>query len=163
VTASSRVSRRFFGRSTRRADYSTNRPDSRLGWMARCSGYAGHPPLRQFCCRSISKRTLGSGSVPKVVSPTIFDPRFGERRIDTRNRIEPLARLLFRSSVRGHRSEIMFSVLVVVLRPYHIAGQGFSSGQREIPLIASSPLPRSQQEFAPGCTVQIRERGQSQA
>jgi hypothetical protein len=31
----------------------------------------------------------------------------------------------------------MFSVLVVVLRSDHIAGQGFSSGQREIPLIAS--------------------------
>jgi hypothetical protein len=31
----------------------------------------------------------------------------------------------------------MFSVLVVVLRADHIAGLGFSSGQREIPLIAS--------------------------
>ena len=31
----------------------------------------------------------------------------------------------------------MFSVLVVVLGPDQIAGQGFSSGQREIPLIAS--------------------------
>jgi hypothetical protein len=30
----------------------------------------------------------------------------------------------------------MFSVLVVVLRPDHIARQGFSSGQREIPLFA---------------------------
>ena len=30
--------------------------------------------------------------------------------------------------VRKHRSEIMFGVLVVVLRPDHVAGQGFSSG-----------------------------------
>src|SRR5258707_418970 len=36
----------------------------------------------------------------------------------------PRRSLLCRSSVRGHRSEIMFSVLVVVLRPDHIAGQG---------------------------------------
>jgi len=39
----------------------------------------------------------------------------------------------------------MFSVLVVVLRPDHIAGLGFSSGQREIPLIASLRVLRAPQ------------------
>ena len=32
----------------------------------------------------------------------------------------------------------MFSVLVIVLRPDHIAGLGFKSGQREIPLIVTA-------------------------
>ena len=31
-------------------------------------------------------------------------------------------------SVRGHRSEIMFSVLVIILRPDHVAGLGLSLG-----------------------------------
>src|SRR2546422_2706869 len=66
----------------------------------------------------------------------------GHHNALTFTRVAPIAmawrpNLLCRSSVRGHRPEIMFSVLVVVLRPDHIAGLGFSSGQREIPLIAS--------------------------
>ena len=59
------------------------------------------------------------------------------------SRRAPRRSLLCRSSVRGHRSEKMFSVLVVVLRPDYIAGQGFRSGQREIPLIASSRVLRA--------------------
>jgi len=35
---------------------------------------------------------------------------------------------LFRFSARGHRSEIMFGVLIVVLRPDPIAGLGLSLG-----------------------------------
>jgi hypothetical protein len=31
-------------------------------------------------------------------------------------------------SARGHRSEIMFSVLVIILRPDHVAGLGLSLG-----------------------------------
>jgi len=44
----------------------------------------------------------------------------------------------------------MFSVLVVVLRPDHIAGLGFSSGQREIPLIASLRVLRALRLWAGG-------------
>src|SRR5260370_33812216 len=65
----------------------------------------------------------------------------------------PRRSLLCRSSVRAHRSEIMFSVLVVVLRPDHIAGQGFSSGQSEIPLIASLRVLRALQFSAGGTPV----------
>ena len=61
----------------------------------------------------------------------------------TSRRLSPRPSLLSRSLVRGHRSEIMFSVLEVILRPDHIAGQGFSSGQREIPLIASLRILRT--------------------
>jgi len=41
------------------------------------------------------------------------------------------------SSVRGHHSEIMFGVLVVVFRGDQITALGFSLGQRQIPLIVS--------------------------
>jgi hypothetical protein len=61
----------------------------------------------------------------------------------TSRRLSPRPSLLSRSLVRGHRSEIMFSVLEVILRPDHIAGQGFSLGQREIPLIASLRILRT--------------------
>jgi hypothetical protein len=36
--------------------------------------------------------------------------------------------LLCRFGVRRHRSEIMFSVLVIILRPDHVAGLGLSLG-----------------------------------
>jgi hypothetical protein len=36
--------------------------------------------------------------------------------------------LLCRFVVRRHRSEIMFSVLVIILRPDHVAGLGLSLG-----------------------------------
>ena len=42
-----------------------------------------------------------------------------------------------RFSVRAHRSEIMFGVLVVILCPDHIADLGFSTGERQIPFIVS--------------------------
>jgi hypothetical protein len=47
----------------------------------------------------------------------------------------PLDGVLFGFPVRGHRSEIMLGVLVVVLRPDDIAGLGFSLGEGDIPLI----------------------------
>jgi hypothetical protein len=45
--------------------------------------------------------------------------------------------LLCRVWVRGHRSVIMFGVLVVVLCPDRVADYGFSTGKREISLIVS--------------------------
>ena len=47
------------------------------------------------------------------------------------------ANSLYRSSVRGHHSEIMFGVLVIVLGRDQIAALSFSLGQRQIPLIVS--------------------------
>ena len=48
-----------------------------------------------------------------------------------------LQSLLCRAGIRGHRSEIMFGVLVVILGPDRIATLGFSLGQRQIPFIVS--------------------------
>jgi hypothetical protein len=45
--------------------------------------------------------------------------------------------LLSHSCVRGHRSVIMFGVLVVVLCPDRVAGSGFGLGEFQIPLIVS--------------------------
>jgi hypothetical protein len=50
---------------------------------------------------------------------------------------------LCRSSVRGHRSEIMFGVLVVVFCPDGVAALGFSLGERQIPLIVSLRVVRA--------------------
>jgi hypothetical protein len=62
-------------------------------------------------------------NLPAVVS---FDP--GHFDLEFTHRLARLAGLpLFRSSVRGHRSEVMFGVLVVVLCSDHIAGQALSS------------------------------------
>ena len=55
----------------------------------------------------------------------------------------PRRSLLCRSSVQGHRSEIMFGVLVVVLGRDQIAALGFSLGQRQIPLIVSLRVMRA--------------------
>ena len=44
-------------------------------------------------------------------------------------------RLAF-ARTRVHRSEVMFSVLVVILRRDHVATLRFSAGQRQISLIA---------------------------
>src|SRR5258705_8145959 len=55
----------------------------------------------------------------------------------------PMASLLRRSSVRGHRSEIMFGVLVVVFCPDYVAALGFSLGERQIPLIVSLRVVRA--------------------
>ena len=55
----------------------------------------------------------------------------------------PMASLLRRSSVRGHRSEIMFGVLVVVFCPDYVAALGFSLGERQIPFIVSSRVVRA--------------------
>jgi len=49
---------------------------------------------------------------------------------------------LFRSSIRGHQSEIMFGVLVVVLGRDPIACPEFSLGQRQVPVIVSSRVVR---------------------
>jgi len=54
----------------------------------------------------------------------------------------PRRSLLSRSSVR-HHSEIVFGVLVVVLRRDPIAGAGFSLGQCQIPLIVSLRVVRA--------------------
>ena len=59
----------------------------------------------------------------------------------------PMASLLRRSSVRGHRSEIMFGVLVVVLRGDPVAGLGFGLGQRQISLIVSLCVMGALQQF----------------
>ena len=45
--------------------------------------------------------------------------------------------LLCRSSVRGHRPEIMFGVLVVVFCSNCVSGLGFSTGELQISLIVS--------------------------
>ena len=39
--------------------------------------------------------------------------------------------------VPAHRSEIMFGVLVVILCPDRVADLGFSTGERQTPLIVS--------------------------
>ena len=52
---------------------------------------------------------------------------------------------LFRFSVRGHRSEIVFRVLVIVLRADPIAGLDLRLGQREIALVASLRVMRAPQ------------------
>ena len=49
---------------------------------------------------------------------------------------------LFRS-VRRHSSEIVFGVLVVVFRSDCVATLGFSSGERQIPLIVSLRIGRA--------------------
>ena len=49
---------------------------------------------------------------------------------------------LFRS-VRRHRSEIMFGVLVVVFCRDCVAALGFSFGERQIPFIVSSRVVRA--------------------
>jgi hypothetical protein len=48
-----------------------------------------------------------------------------------------------RSSLRGHRSEIMFGVLVVVFCPDCVSALGFSLGERQIPFIVSSRVVRA--------------------
>ena len=58
--------------------------------------------------------------------------------------------LLWRSFGRGHRPEIMFGVLVVILRRDFITGLGFSLGQREIPLIISLRVVRAVSFWASG-------------
>jgi hypothetical protein len=50
---------------------------------------------------------------------------------------------LSRSSIRGHQSEIMFGVLVVVFCPDWVAALGFSLGERQIPVIVSSRVVRA--------------------
>jgi hypothetical protein len=52
-------------------------------------------------------------------------------------------RPLSRSSIRGHQSEIMFGVLVVVFCPDWVAALGFSLGERQIPVIVSSRVVRA--------------------
>src|SRR3984893_14840909 len=51
--------------------------------------------------------------------------------------------LLCRFSARGHRSEIMLGVLVVVFCPDYIAGLGLGLGYRAIPLIVSLRVSRA--------------------
>src|ERR1700722_10414747 len=51
--------------------------------------------------------------------------------------------LLCRFGVRRHRSEIMFSVLVIILRPDHVAGLGLSLSYCEVPLILSLRVSRA--------------------
>jgi hypothetical protein len=55
----------------------------------------------------------------------------------------PRRNSLCRFRLRRHQSEIMFGVLVVVLRSNNIAGQDFRLGQRHIPLIASLRIVRA--------------------
>jgi hypothetical protein len=71
-----------------------------------------------------------------------FEVRWGDQACsrdpctspETRNRFRPrrwqqVRRILLcRFGVRRHRSEIMFSVLVIILRPDHVAGLGLSLG-----------------------------------
>jgi hypothetical protein len=52
---------------------------------------------------------------------------FGDMKTPA-NRFDIGAKSLLRLSVRGHRSEIVFGVLVVVLRPNPIARLGLSTG-----------------------------------
>ena len=59
-----------------------------------------------------------------------------------RNGIKTTPSRLFRS-VRRHSSEIVFGVLVVVFRGDCVATLGFSSGERQIPLIVSLRIGRA--------------------
>ena len=59
-----------------------------------------------------------------------------------RNGIKTTPSRLFRS-VRRHSSEIVFGVLVVVFRSDCVATLGFSSGERQIPLIVSLRIGRA--------------------
>ena len=45
--------------------------------------------------------------------------------------------------IRGHRSEIMFGVLVVVFCPDCVSALNFSLGERQIPFIVSSRVVRA--------------------
>jgi hypothetical protein len=61
-----------------------------------------------------------------------------------RTRLAASDRRLLRSfSVRGHRSEIMFGVLVIVLCRDRVADLGFSAGERQVPLVVSSRVLRA--------------------
>ena len=72
----------------------------------------------------------------------------GTRHRCFRNGLKTTPSRLFRS-VRRHSSEIMFGVLVVVFRGDCVATLGFSSGERQIPLIVSLRIGRARR-FGPG-------------
>ena len=80
------------------------------------------------------KRNLLRPLTRPVRSPLHSSPVFSQRIEETRR--------LFRS-VRRHSSEIMFGVLVVVFRGDCVATLGFSSGERQIPLIVSLRIGRA--------------------
>ena len=58
-------------------------------------------------------------------------------------RAQPLQCLLCRSGVRGHRPEVVFGMLVVILCPDQIAGPDFSLSQRQIPFVVSLRILRT--------------------
>jgi hypothetical protein len=59
-------------------------------------------------------------------------------------------RLLGSFRIRGHRSEIMFGVLVIVLCSDCVADLGFSAGERQIPFVVSSRVLRAYRLGASG-------------
>jgi hypothetical protein len=63
--------------------------------------------------------------------------------MDGSHRSAVVARILRSFCVRGHRSKIMFGVLVIVLRPDGVADLGFRASKRQIPLIISSRVLRA--------------------
>ena len=69
-----------------------------------------------------------------LTEPVASAPVFSQRIEDDTFR-------LFRS-VRRHRPEIVFGVLVIVFRGDCVAALGFSSGESEIPFIVSSRVVR---------------------
>ena len=81
------------------------------------------------------KKSLLRHLTRPVRSPKHSSPVFPQRFEDAPSR-------LFRS-VRRHRPEIMFGVLVVVFCGDCVAALGFSSGERQIPLIVSLRIGRA--------------------
>ena len=98
-----------------------------------------------------------------MIEVRLFQQNFGSRAARYSNALSPCAkrgavaglkgnaafsiklqeRPLSRSSIRGHQSEIMFGVLVVVFCPDWVAALGFSLGERQIPVIVSSRVVRA--------------------
>ena len=68
-------------------------------------------------------------------------------------------RLLRSFRIRGHRSEIMFRVLVIVLCPDCVADLGFSAGERQIPLVVSSRVLRAYRLGASGARCPLLRAG----
>ena len=81
------------------------------------------------------KKSLLRHLTRPIRSPLHSSPVFSQRIEDDTSR-------LF-SSVRRHSSEIMFGVLVVVFCGDCVATLGFSSGERQIPLIVSLRIGRA--------------------
>src|SRR5947209_5722755 len=69
-------------------------------------------------------------------------PQYATRGAPATPRRNRCTKSLCRFWVRGHRSEIMFGVLVVVLCPDCVADQGLGTGERQIALIVSLRISR---------------------